>query len=173
MAEQERIEILVSLRDTLSKAAKIVEKAIDDIGDSATDTSGDLEVLDGRLKKTGRTSVKTGAQAKVAAGGIEDIGDEALKSSVKLRLLMKRMGKVNGNGSSGLGRFIRVGKAFRRLALVALIGLVADAVGILATALAGLGAAAIAALAGLSPLSGLLVAYPGLQAVQEEAPAAE
>ena len=164
MAEQERIEILVSLRDTLSKAAKIVEKAIDDIGDSATDTSGDLEVLDGRLKKTGRTSVKTGAQAKVAAGGIEDIGDEALKSSVKLRLLMKRMGKVNGNGSSGLGRFIRVGKAFRRLALVALIGLVADAVGILATALAGLGAAAIAALAGLSPLSGLLVAYPGFLA---------
>ena len=164
MAEQERIEILVSLRDTLSKAAKIVEKAIDDIGDSATDTSGDLEVLDGRLKKTGRTSVKTGAQAKVAAGGIEDIGDEALKSSVKLRLLMKRMGKVNGNGSSGLGRFIRVGKAFRRLALVALIGLVADAVGILATALAGLGSAAIAALAGLAPLSGLLVAYPGFLA---------
>ena len=85
MAEQERIEILVSLRDTLSKAAKIVEKAIDDIGDSATGTSGDLEVLDGRLKKTGRTATKTGAQAKVAAGGIEDIGDEALKSSVKLK----------------------------------------------------------------------------------------
>ena len=91
MAEQERIEILVSLRDTLSKAAKIVEKAIDDIGDSATDTSGDLEVLDGRLKKTGRTSVKTGAQAKVAAGGIEDIGDEALKSSVKLARILALM----------------------------------------------------------------------------------
>ena len=164
MAEQERIEILVSLRDTLSKAAKIVEKSIDDIGDSATDTSGDLEVLDRLLKKIGRTSVKTGAQAKVAADGVEDIGNEAVGAAAKLRLLNKRMGKVNGNGSSGLGRFIRIGKAFRRLALVALIGLVADAVGILATALAGLGAAAIAALAGLSPLSGLLVAYPGFLA---------
>lgn len=164
MAEQERIEILVSLRDTLSKAAKIVEKAIDDIGDSSTNTAGDLEVLDGRLKKTGRTAVKTGGQAKVAAGGIEDIGDEAVQAAAKLALLNRRMGKASGNGAGGMGRFIRVGRAFRRLALVTVIGLIADAIGILATALAGLGSAAIAAVAGLAPLSGLLVAYPGFLA---------
>lgn len=160
MADQERIEILVSLRDALSKTAKLVKKEIDQIGDSSTKAGAKLDNFDRKLKKTGRTAGKTAAKTKVAGKAIDDVGDEAVGAAVKVGIFNRVLSRASGGGG-GMSRFIRVGKAFRRLALTSLLFLITDLVGFLATALVGLGAAATAAIAGLSPLAGLLVAYPG------------
>ena len=161
----DNVEIRVSLRNTLSESAKMVDESLDSIERHSGKADVTLKALEQTAKKTGRELAKLGVDSQGGALGIHEVGDEAEETAVKLEVL-NRVSKEttregSGSGGGGLFKLLNFGKMFSALKLPLKIGVIAQGIGLLANGVLALGTAGFAGVAGLAPLAGLLVAIPG------------
>ena len=165
MASDDNVEIRVSLRNTLSESARMVDESLDSVERHANKADGAVKALEQTVKKTGRELTKLGGEADAGAVGVHVLGDEAEETAGKLELLNLKTKAITreGSGSSGggLGKLLTFGKLFSALKLPITIGAIAQGIGLLANGVLSLGVAGFAGVAGLAPLAGLLVAIPG------------
>lgn len=165
--DEERIEVIAILRDELSRPADRAADKVERLGDESEDTKKDLHDLGDEIDRTKKKTDdlneslddNTDAHKKNAHWTKQNRDEKGrfIKSTKKSTREVERETKA-------FGGLLKVGFKFRSLFRFAMWGTIADGITFLGTAIKGLGAASYAAVAGLTPLTGMLVSYPGLLA---------
>lgn len=155
---KENIDVTVDLHDRLSRPAKRVEEAVEDVRDEVTQLDAEMTKAD---KSTSRWSRSMDALRR-ASGSNRSEMDKTNRSTQRFGILA-RVAASGGNWiSSGFDKASRSMRGFRRMMLLLAIPALASALVLLAGAVSAVGAAGFAAIAGLAPLVGLLGAVPAL-----------
>lgn len=157
MAEED-IDINARLHDAVSGPAKRAEGALEDLDTQLIQTAASMEAMESSTDSAGDEL----DQLTRAINRNTRAQEQQARAAKQNRDEMGRFTKDTKRGKFELKSFLKVGLNFGKFFKVAKIFAIADGINFLATGIAGLGAAGFAAVAGLAPLTGLLVAYPGL-----------
>lgn len=172
MAE-EVVSLVAKLEDNVSNAAYRVIKALDDIGDKARSASPKVKALEAATDEEANAAKNAAAANYLNAKAMGKMGKEALKAEIKMRLLERRLkkmaragaGRGRGRAGGGGGPMMAAGVGGMPLTMaIFAASTVAALLPALSAAIGAVGAAALGAVGALAPLSGLLIAYPGLLA---------
>lgn len=160
--EDETIDVLVHLRDELSRAAERIDRSIDGMKRSAAEAAPVMDELGNQIDDAGdaaaKATVKTGAYNRELKQNKKQAAEAAVANEALARSLNKHSARAGGKGWFGaLTGSMQFGKFLK----MALIPTILDAISTLTTLASAAAAASIGAVASLAPLTGLLAAYPG------------
>lgn len=158
--DQEQLILRVELEDALSGEVRVVNTSLESLEKAMAEAERASKQLDDQNAETARGLVETGAAAKGGAKGVEEFGDEAAEAAIKSKMLEKQ----NKKTKRGMLGFLKFGLDFQKMFKAGRLFVIGDAIQFIVAGINGLGAAAIATVNGLAPLTGMLVAYPGLLA---------
>lgn len=105
MAEQERVDIIVALKDELSRPADKVEQKIDDIGDSADDAAKKVDGLETSLDEAGEQAKETGTEIAGAGRSTKTYTRETARASRATRHYSNSLRNVQKMLRAGQGVF--------------------------------------------------------------------
>lgn len=158
MANEDEIDIKAKLTDAVSGPAQRAENALENLDDQIVQTAASMEALEHQAEQAGDELEELARDAKKAERALK----QQARAQKQSRDEMGRFTEGTKKGRFQLKSFLKVGFGFGKFFKVAKIFAIADGINFLATGITGLGAAGVAGVAGLAPLTGMLVAYPGL-----------
>lgn len=166
MAEgaDETIDVLVQLRDELSRQAAKVESAIDGVRNASAKAAPVVDELGDQIDDAGDAAATSAAQTAAYERELKKMTRQAMKAAAANALLQKRIDMMSGRGNKKRGMFGALTASMNLMGFLkmSLIPVILDAVSAVSTLGGALGAMASAGVGALAPIVGIAGVLPGV-----------